>query len=143
VGNVGTTSVTYNSLTGRGDGAIDTYRVVDSSVTVANNDTSRWIDLRPWIRHLKQQLRSPLTWVWMMVLLLIGFTAIRGRRKRSLGHPYPDWLPLAMPLPTTSNEIVTVATPSPQLEFGWSLPARSPRQERELVGSAGRTDGEG
>jgi hypothetical protein len=149
VGRVGATSITNNVFTGVGNGAVDAYRVRSSSVTISGNDTSRWIDLRTWTRHLKQLL-SPLTLLWLALVALIAFTAVRGRRQQSPGHPYANSLPLKAPSRATPDESswpttrpVTVpailrSEDSPSLWVPWSIDLRD---RGELSASSSAVNG--
>ena len=126
---VGSTSVTYNTVKGIGAGAIDTFRVKGSALTVANNDTSGWVDLRTWTRHLKQLL-SPLTVLWLVILLLIAITALRGRRQRSAsGHPYANSLRLSAVLDGGPDAAEIV----PSLAAAASSPAVDTRDRAEYT----------
>lgn len=95
VGAVGTTSLQDNRITGRGPSAIDAKRAPDADRSTWFNDTSGWHDTTPFLVTLKRLLQ-PLTLMWLLLGMLLVFTAVRGARARQLkAHPYADKLPVS------------------------------------------------
>jgi hypothetical protein len=95
VGSLGTTVLDENSLSGRGPSAIDVKRAEDVSLRHWSNDTSGWDDTTPFVVTLKRFLQ-PLTALWLLLGLLLVFTAISGtRRRRDKAHPYADKAPVS------------------------------------------------
>ena len=103
VGDMSGSSVTGNILSGRGPSAIDSHRLA-GKVTLADNAASNWVDTTALWGKIKR-LIHPMTVIWVLLLLLLAVTAVRGRRARGvMGHPYADkrlTVPQAVvPLPT-------------------------------------------
>lgn len=95
VGRLGSTLLTDNRISGRGASAIDLQRAIDLDRDGWENDDSGWHDTTPFLVTLKRFLQ-PLTLIWLLLALLLGFTAVRGTRtRRSKAHPYADKTPLA------------------------------------------------
>ncbi len=89
VGNVGSTEVTGNTISGRGPSAIDAKRAEDLNMRRWDNENS-WNDTTPFFVTLKRFLQ-PLTAMWIILAALLLFTAARGaRRVRRFVHPYAD-----------------------------------------------------
>ncbi|RZS87078.1 parallel beta helix pectate lyase-like protein [Motilibacter rhizosphaerae] len=88
VGHFGKSQVSGNMLAGRGLSALD-HRRATGAVSIGTNDTAQWHDTSPVLVKLKRFAR-PMTVIWLFVLLLIGATAVRGRKAHpELGrHPY-------------------------------------------------------
>jgi nitrous oxidase accessory protein NosD len=102
IGRTGGSVVAYNAIAGVGPSAVDTARAA-SRVTLVENLTFAWYDTSSlWVtvRHYA----SPMTLLWATIVLLIGASALRGRRPGAAGlaltHPYADKRPLATPPPT-------------------------------------------
>jgi hypothetical protein len=99
VGDVARSLVTYNVVAGVGPSAIDTSRA-GGRITVRENQTFAWHDTSSfWVKF--RHYASPMTMLWTGILLLILFSAIKGRRRiaalrrrRTAVHPYEDKLPL-------------------------------------------------
>lgn len=87
VGQVDGTEVSYNALAGRGGSALDVRRS-HGNFTEDTNNSDGWKDTTPWWRELRRLLQ-PMTALWTILLLLVGTSAIRGRKAPStVGHPY-------------------------------------------------------
>ena len=90
VGNLGSTQVTENTISGRGPSAIDAKRADGVTMDRWQNDDDHWHDTTPFFVTLKKFLQ-PLTALWMALGALLLFTAARGtRRTRRIRHPYVD-----------------------------------------------------
>jgi hypothetical protein len=94
VGDVQGTSLTGNTISGRGPSAVDAQRAQGADRKAWDNDTSRWQDTTPFLVTLKRFLQ-PLTAVWSVLALLLLFTAVHGARaRRQKRHPYADKMPI-------------------------------------------------
>lgn len=99
VGTVDTTSLQSNKITGSGPSAIDAKRAPDVERSGWVNDTSGWHDTTPFLVTLKRFLQ-PLTLMWLLLGVLLVFTALRGARsRRQKAHPYADKLPVSGSVP--------------------------------------------
>lgn len=84
------TEVNLNTLSGHGISALDKARS-DGKVTIGQNVLAAWHDTSPWYTHFSKLLQ-PISLVWVIVLSLIGMTAIQGRRRmkrQGSGRPHP------------------------------------------------------
>lgn len=102
VGQVDGTEVSYNALAGKGGSALDLRRS-DGRFTEDTNNIEGWRDTTPWWRQLRRLLQ-PMTALWTILLVLVGTSAIRGRKAHSdVGHPYAhqmahrDLIPVPQP----------------------------------------------
>jgi hypothetical protein len=95
VGATSGTTVTYNVVGGVGPSALDTSRT-DARLTIRENQLFAWHDTSSfWIRF--RHYASPMTMLWSAILLLILFSAVKGRRRLKsfvVRHPYADKAPL-------------------------------------------------
>ncbi|WP_405985208.1 right-handed parallel beta-helix repeat-containing protein [Streptomyces sp. NBC_00872] len=100
VGDIDKSTVSYNVVAGVGPSAVDTSRA-HGGVTVKENQTFAWHDTSAfWVKF--KHYASPMTLLWVSILLLILFSALLGARRSSrrggverLGvHPYADKKPL-------------------------------------------------
>ncbi|MEU0337224.1 right-handed parallel beta-helix repeat-containing protein [Streptomyces sp. NPDC006193] len=97
VGGIDGSTVSYNVIAGVGPSAVDTSRA-HGSVSVRENQTFAWYDTSSfWVKL--RHYASPMTLLWTGILLLILFSAVRGRRGRGRHagpgvHPYLDKAPL-------------------------------------------------
>jgi Right handed beta helix region len=90
VGELGSTQVTENTISGRGPSAIDAKRADGVTMRQWHNDDAHWHDTTPFYVTLKKFLQ-PLTALWLALATLLLFTAVRGtRRIRRIRHPYLD-----------------------------------------------------
>lgn len=95
VGNLGPTSLTENTISGHGPSAIEAKRAVDLHDNSWANDESGWDDTTPLLVTLKRFLQ-PLTMMWLILGLLLVFTAVHGSRaRRRKAHPYGDKAPVS------------------------------------------------
>jgi hypothetical protein len=95
VGTVAASTLTENTISGRGPSAIDGVRASDLHVDRWANDTHGWNDTTPFVVTLKKFLQ-PLTTIWLLLAALLLFTAVRGTRHRwRRGHPYADKAPVS------------------------------------------------
>lgn len=105
VGEVGGSTLRENTIGGRGPSAIDSKRAVDLELGKYDNDVSGWNDTTPFLVTLKRFLQ-PLTLMWILLGLLVVFTAVRGaRRHRRFTHPYADKAPLPVVIPQQRTEL--------------------------------------
>lgn len=92
----GTTTLSRNTIAGRGPAAIDTSRSGTSVVSVANT-SENWETTTP-MPVILQRIFQPLTVLWLLIAAVLVVSAratVRGRpgiRPRS--HPYADHTPL-------------------------------------------------
>jgi hypothetical protein len=99
VGDIAKSTVSYNVVAGVGPSAVDTSRA-HGGMTVKENQTFAWHDTSAfWIKF--RHYASPMTLLWVSLLLIILFSALAGARRSSrrghrvLGtHPYADKAPL-------------------------------------------------
>lgn len=86
VGAAAGTTVTENTLAGRGPSAIDRKRA--EGVTVEENDTHGWESTKPFWTVVRNALQ-PLTVMWILLALLVLGTALKGSRHgRTRRDPY-------------------------------------------------------
>ncbi|QTE29047.1 right-handed parallel beta-helix repeat-containing protein [Pengzhenrongella sicca] len=86
VGLVPATSVTENTLSGRGPSVIDRKR--SDGAVVEGNDSDGWESTKPFWTMVRNGLQ-PLTVMWILLALLVVGTAVKGSRRRSDRlHPY-------------------------------------------------------
>jgi parallel beta-helix repeat protein len=89
VGAVKGTQVSYNTVSGTGATAVDAARS-HGKITVERNQTGAWHDTRSfWIRL--RHAAKPMTLLWLGVVLLVLFSAVRARKlgaRGSIRHPY-------------------------------------------------------
>ncbi|WP_432505839.1 right-handed parallel beta-helix repeat-containing protein [Kineococcus arenarius] len=87
VGDVEGSEVSLNVLAGAGASALDTTRST-GTFTERDNALDGWDDTSPWWFWFKKLLQ-PMTALWVIILVLIGASAVRGRgRDRAVAHPY-------------------------------------------------------
>jgi hypothetical protein len=100
VGDVGSSTLDENTITGRGPSAIETERAPDVEIADWRNDTAGWHDTTPFLVTLKR-FAQPLTVLWILLGVLLLFSAARGSRSRGLkAHPYADKRPVGgSPIP--------------------------------------------
>jgi nitrous oxidase accessory protein NosD len=97
VGPTAGSSVSYNMIAGTGPSALDTSRAVgkarieQNQITAWNDTSSFWIKFRHYA--------SPMTLLWVGIILLIIGSAIMGVRRRRSGvvGPYANTQPLTPP----------------------------------------------
>lgn len=95
VGDVGSSSLDENTISGTGPSAIETQRAPDVEIAGWRNDTAGWHDTTPFLVTLKR-FAQPLTVLWILLGVLLLFSAARGTRSRGLkAHPYADKRPVA------------------------------------------------
>jgi Right handed beta helix region len=105
VGNATGCAVVNNVIAGVGSGALDSSRAI-GDITVLENQTDNWHKFSSFwmgVRHYA----SPMTLLWTSILVLIVFSAVKGRRikRREAGgvrlgtHPYADKNSLVSPPP--------------------------------------------
>jgi hypothetical protein len=104
VGQVNRSVISYNVIAGVGPSAVDASRA-DGRLTVTENQVFAWHDTSSfWIQF--RHYFSPMTMLWTTILLLILFSAVKGRRRlRGVRHPYADKAPLV----TTRVEEIAAA----------------------------------
>ncbi|SFD16689.1 right-handed parallel beta-helix repeat-containing protein [Streptomyces aidingensis] len=106
VGDVPGSVVTFNVIAGVGPSALDTTRS-DGGITVKENQTFAWYDTSSFWTKVKHYA-SPMTLLWVSILLLILFMAMMGVKHHGVRrgqpprvrHPYDDKRPLPTPPPT-------------------------------------------
>ncbi|MFF4897063.1 right-handed parallel beta-helix repeat-containing protein [Streptomyces sp. NPDC001068] len=104
VGGVDGTTVSFNVIGGVGPSALDAGRS-HGAADIKENQTFAWYDTSSfWVRV--KHYASPMTLLWVGILLLILFSAAMGRRRRrghgrvgGIVHPYSDKAPLPAPPP--------------------------------------------
>jgi hypothetical protein len=90
VGNVAKSEISYNVIAGVGPSALDTPRS-RGTFAIRQNQTFAWYDTSSfWTRF--RHYASPMTLLWVGIILLILFSAVKGARGRQRGirHPYAD-----------------------------------------------------
>jgi nitrous oxidase accessory protein NosD len=94
IGDTGASTISDNTLSGRGRSAIDVARTSGTQVT--GNDVDNWDSTKP-LSTVLRQIFQPLTVVWMLLALLVVMTAFTSLRHRSAGvrHPYANRVPLS------------------------------------------------
>ncbi|WP_244928678.1 right-handed parallel beta-helix repeat-containing protein [Nocardioides sp. W7] len=103
VGDVGSSVMSANTVTGRGPSAIESERARDLERGDWVNDTTGWADTTPFVVTLKR-FAQPLTVLWILLGALLLFTALRGARSRqSRRHPYADKAPVSDGAPTAPD----------------------------------------
>ncbi|MFC4034409.1 right-handed parallel beta-helix repeat-containing protein [Streptomyces polygonati] len=110
VGDVAKSTVSYNVVAGVGPSAVDTSRA-HGRLTVKENQTFAWHDTSSfWIKF--RHYASPMTLLWLSLLLIILISALLGARRSSrrghrvIGtHPYAD----KAPLPSAVTEVSPVS----------------------------------
>ncbi|MFC7482616.1 right-handed parallel beta-helix repeat-containing protein [Luedemannella flava] len=136
VGEVGSSVVTFNVIGGVGPSALDQTRA-HGRTTIRENQTFAWHDTSSfWIKF--RHYASPMTLLWVSILLLIIFFALkRGsqalRGGHGMRHPYADKLPLDAPPPrettaTHTQEMPVMARTMPPV----SRPAAPPDPRRTV-----------
>jgi hypothetical protein len=97
VGEATGTSITSNVISGSGSSPIDTARGVGADVPRHSNDTDEWT-YQSFTAVVVDNVKRPLTLMWVTLAALLFFTAISGfrQRKRGFGSPYRDRTPLHM-----------------------------------------------
>ncbi|QNO38630.1 right-handed parallel beta-helix repeat-containing protein [Protaetiibacter sp. SSC-01] len=94
---LGTSTISDNSVAGRGPSAIDTARA-ETEPIVDGNDVGAWQGTKP-LDVILRSIFQPLTLVWMLLGLIVLVTAIRGLRRRKprreITHPYSTHVPLS------------------------------------------------
>ncbi|WP_298515438.1 right-handed parallel beta-helix repeat-containing protein [uncultured Nocardioides sp.] len=106
VGDVGTSSLQENTISGHGPSAVETERAHDLDTTGWRNDTSGWQDTTPFLVTLKR-FAQPLTVLWILLAALLLFSAVRGARSRGRkAHPYADKRPVSDGIAVTGTERV-------------------------------------
>ncbi|WP_448810047.1 right-handed parallel beta-helix repeat-containing protein [Agromyces bauzanensis] len=90
VGTATGTQVTGNSIAGHGSTPIH-----DDAVGghIVGNDVEGW-ETPPTVASVLSTFLQPLTVIWILLALLLLFTALTGRRRRGIRHPYPERVPL-------------------------------------------------
>ncbi|WP_159602248.1 right-handed parallel beta-helix repeat-containing protein [Agromyces humi] len=83
--------VTGNTISGNGTTAIHDDDA--SGAVVGRNDVEGW-KTAPTVVSVLRSVFQPLTIVWVALGLLLLITALSGRRRRGIRHPYADRLPL-------------------------------------------------
>jgi len=93
VGATGDSQIIRNELSGSGPTAIDTARGSDAQLSA--NDVSNWTSTKP-LDVVLRSVFQPLTVLWLILGLLVLFTAASGvgRRRGQIVHPYPAHAPL-------------------------------------------------
>jgi hypothetical protein len=102
VGVVRGTTLTENTISGRGPSAIDGKRAVDLARDGWRNDLGGWRDTTPLLVTLKR-LAQPLTLLWVGLAGLLVFTALRGSRDRGRSHPYAEKAPVTDGIPVVRS----------------------------------------
>lgn len=97
VGAANGTSITSNVISGSGSSPIDTARGDGAEVPRHSNNTDEWA-YQSLTDVVVDNVKRPLTLMWVMLAALLLFTAISGfrQRKRGFGSPYRDRTPLHM-----------------------------------------------
>ncbi|WUH89673.1 right-handed parallel beta-helix repeat-containing protein [Streptomyces sp. NBC_00433] len=116
VGGVAKSMVSYNVVAGVGPSAVDTNRA-HGRLTVKKNQTFAWHDTSAfWVRF--RHYATPMTLLWLFLLLLILISALLGARRSSrwghrvIGtHPYAD----KAPLPSAVTEVTLPNAESPRV----------------------------
>lgn len=116
VGDVAKSTVSYNVVAGVGPSAVDTGRA-HGRLTVKKNQTFAWHDTSAfWVKF--RHYATPMTLLWLFLLLLILISALLGARRSSrwghrvIGtHPYAD----KVPLPSAVTEVTLVHARSPRV----------------------------
>jgi parallel beta-helix repeat protein len=88
------TTVSHNTVAGRGPSAIDTTRAPQAKVT--HNDFSAWTRTKPFFVTLRS-IFQPLTVMWIVFGIIVVIGALTGAVKKYRGvirHPYADQAPL-------------------------------------------------
>ncbi|WP_182526431.1 NosD domain-containing protein [Nocardioides dongkuii] len=99
VGEVGSSSLRHNMISGRGPSAVEIGRAHDLDTDAWINDSDGWDDTTPFLVTLKR-FAQPLTVLWSLLGGLLLFTALRGARsRRARRHPYLDKAPAWDPTP--------------------------------------------
>ncbi|WP_127481104.1 right-handed parallel beta-helix repeat-containing protein [Nocardioides pantholopis] len=99
VGEVGSSSLRNNKISGRGPSAVEVGRAHDLDTDGWVNHSDGWQDTTPFLVTLKR-FAQPLTVLWCLLGALLLFTAVRGARsRRSRRHPYLDKAPAWDPTP--------------------------------------------
>ncbi|WP_166133278.1 right-handed parallel beta-helix repeat-containing protein [Nocardioides ochotonae] len=99
VGEVGSSSLRQNKISGRGPSAIEVGRADGLDTGGWVNDQDGWDDTTPFLVTLKR-FAQPLTVLWSLLGALLLFTAVRGARShRARRHPYLDKAPAWDPAP--------------------------------------------
>lgn len=142
VGAVKGSQVAYNTVSGTGPTAIDAARS-SGKVAIERNQTGAWHDTRSlWLKI--RQAAKPMTLLWLGVVLLVLFSAVRARklgRKGTIVHPYEKQRHLEV----SPGEVLTPAR-QPDLVGagvrGTPAPAPAPRPEPvwDVTGVDQRTD---
>ena len=105
VGDVTGTRLRGNSVSGHGPSAIDAERAPDVDRDSWDNDVSGWQDTTPFLVTLKRFLQ-PLTLMWILLAMLLVFTAVHGARaRRQKNHPYADRVPTTNGVVRTTREL--------------------------------------
>jgi hypothetical protein len=95
VGDVGSSTLDENTISGRGPSSIETERAPDVDSSGWQNNTSGWTDTTPFLVTLKR-FAQPLTVLWILLGALLLFSAARGARSRDRkAHPYADKRPVS------------------------------------------------
>lgn len=90
VGTVTGTQVTGNTIAGHGSTP-----VFDDALGghVSGNDLDGW-ETPPTVASVLSTFLQPLTVIWILLALLLLFTALTGHRRHGIRHPYPERVPL-------------------------------------------------
>ncbi|MGW2053530.1 right-handed parallel beta-helix repeat-containing protein [Streptomyces sp. NPDC001840] len=98
VGDIDKSTVSYNVVAGVGPSAVDTSRA-HGGVTLKENQTFAWHDTSAfWVKF--KHYASPMTLLWVSILVLIVVSAVLGARRgierdgQPKVHPYADKKPL-------------------------------------------------
>ena len=105
VGDVGSTILDENTISGRGPSAIETERAPDVNTGDWTNNTSGWEDTTPFLVTLKR-FAQPLTVLWILLGALLLFSAAHGARSRGTKvHPYADKRPVSDGVPAQAERV--------------------------------------
>ncbi|WP_432495988.1 right-handed parallel beta-helix repeat-containing protein [Kineococcus auxinigenes] len=122
VGDVDGSEVSLNVLAGAGASALDTTRS-SGAFTDRDNALDGWDDTSPWWFWFKKLLQ-PMTALWVIILALIGASAVRGRgRDRAVAHPYAHQmahqghLPVPSP-PSAPQRVIDLRDGQPSTRSG-------------------------
>ncbi len=117
----GATTVSNNTVSGRGPSAIDTARA-GRPVAVVDNDTEGWQSTKP-LDVVLRSIFQPLTILWIslgLIVLITAFTGLRRRGRHTIRHPYDSHRPLAA---------ITAGVADPASFGRAASPSRPPRDE--------------
>jgi len=82
--------VTGNTISGHGSAPIHDDA---SGAMVIGNDVDGW-EVPPTAGSVMHTIFQPLTVIWVLLGLLLVFTALTGHRRRGIRHPYAEQVPL-------------------------------------------------